>query len=144
MNEPIEIVVGVDRSDGASRALQWALAEAAARPARVTAVMAWSYLDQQPEPGHSTFEPGYTAHTADHALHSYLIEAVGDDAARSIAQRTINDLPARALLAAAADADLLVLGTRGLGGFKGLLLGSVAHQLVSHSPCPVVVVPPEG
>ena len=144
MTDPIEIVVGVDRSEGGSRALRWALAEAAARPARVTAVMAWSYLDQHPEPGHSTFEPGYTAQSAEHALHSYLVDTIGENAARSITERTINDLPARALLAAAADADMLVLGTRGLGGFKGLLLGSVAHQLVSHSPCPVVVVPPES
>jgi nucleotide-binding universal stress UspA family protein len=51
------------------------------------------------------------------------------------------DLPARALLDAASDADLLVVGSRGVGGFKGLLLGSVRQQVVQHAPSPVVVVP---
>lgn len=144
MTEPLELMVGVDGSDGAARAVRWAVAEAEARPARITAVMAWTYLDQRHGPGQPDFDPAYTEETARQALDSYLGEAVGEDAARSIGRRTPCDLPARALLDAAADADLLVLGTRGVGGFKGLLLGSVAHQLVSHSPCPVVVVPPEN
>jgi nucleotide-binding universal stress UspA family protein len=50
--------------------------------------------------------------------------------------------PADALLDAARDAGLLVVGTRGHGGFKGLLLGSVSQQASNHAPCPVVIVPP--
>ena len=50
--------------------------------------------------------------------------------------------PADALLDAARDAGLLVVGTRGHGGFKGLLLGSVSQQASHHAPCPVVIVPP--
>jgi nucleotide-binding universal stress UspA family protein len=49
--------------------------------------------------------------------------------------------PARALLAASEDADLLVVGSRGHGAFVGALLGSVSHQVVAHARCPVVVVP---
>jgi len=144
VTEPLEIMVGVDGSDGAARAVWWAVAEAEARPARITAVMAWTCLDPRHGSGQTDFDPAYTEDTARQALDHYLVDAVGEVAAHSIDRRTPCDLPARALLDAAADADLLVLGTRGLGGFKGLLLGSVAHQLVSHSPCPVVVVPPEN
>ena len=53
----------------------------------------------------------------------------------------VNDLPARAILGRADGAWLVVVGSRGLGGFKGLLLGSVSQQIVHHAPCPVLVVP---
>ena len=55
--------------------------------------------------------------------------------------RVVNDLPARALLEAGKGAWTLVLGSRGLGGFKGLLLGSVSQQVVHHASCPVLIVP---
>ena len=50
--------------------------------------------------------------------------------------------PAQVLLDESAGADMLVLGSRGLGGFRGLLLGSIGQQCVHHSRCPVVIVPP--
>jgi nucleotide-binding universal stress UspA family protein len=58
--------------------------------------------------------------------------------------RAATGLPAEALLEAAADADMLVVGSRGAGGFKRLLMGSVSTQVTHHAPCPVVVIPDEN
>ncbi|MEX0868262.1 MAG: universal stress protein, partial [Nitriliruptoraceae bacterium] len=60
----------------------------------------------------------------------------------AVETRVVAGTPARVLVAQAADADLLVVAARGLGGFRGLMLGSVSQQVVTHAPCPVVVVPP--
>jgi nucleotide-binding universal stress UspA family protein len=59
----------------------------------------------------------------------------------SVTVRAVIALPAEALLKAAADADMLVVGSRGAGGFKRLLLGSVSTQVTHHAHCPVVVIP---
>jgi nucleotide-binding universal stress UspA family protein len=58
-----------------------------------------------------------------------------------VAAQVVNDLPARALIDTAATAELLVVGSRGGGGFRDLLLGSVSHRCLTHSMCPTVVVP---
>jgi nucleotide-binding universal stress UspA family protein len=71
----------------------------------------------------------------------YVADVAGDAAAVRVDQIAVDDRPARALIAAAADADLLVVGSRGHGGFAGLLLGSVSQQCAQHAPCPVVIVP---
>lgn len=78
-----------------------------------------------------------------------LIEAMLHDVQAAAAVRTtplaIADAhPAEALIDVAAEADLLVVGSRGRGGFSGLLLGSVSQQCVTHARCPVIVVPPGG
>lgn len=131
------IVVGVDGSEGARGALQWALEEARFRDARLRAVFAWSYLDQPPE----RFDPDYGDDDARQRLDRALEAVAGDIGDVDVERVVVCDLPARALLDAARDADLLVVGSRGLGGFKGLLLGSVTQQVVHHAPCAIVVVP---
>ena len=67
-------------------------------------------------------------------------EVVGEVTDVEIRQSTVDDDPAPALLAAAQGAELLIVGSRGQGGFAGLLLGSVSQQCVHHASCPVVVV----
>jgi len=129
------VVVGIDGSDGARRALQWAAEEARLRGASLRVVHVWSYLDQAGE----AFDPTYGEEDARQLLDEAVsgIEADGLDVER----KTVCDLAARGLLDSAADADLLVVGARGMGGFRGLLLGSVSQQVAQHAPCPVVIVP---
>lgn len=130
------IVVGVDGSDNAQRALRWAVEEARVRGVPVRVVTAWSYL-QQPE----GFDPSWGEAGARRILDG-AIDALGAAAEGVELERVVVcDLPARAVLDAARDAELLVVGARGLGGFRGLLLGSVSQQVAHHASCPVVIVP---
>ena len=128
------IVVGVDESGGGRAALAWAVAEARRWEATLEVVLAWSYLVQPS----SEFRPDFDAEAAEELLDRLLAEV--DTAGVEIDRRIVNELPAPTLLAAADGADLVVVGARGLGGFTGLLLGSVSQQVATHAPCPVVVV----
>jgi nucleotide-binding universal stress UspA family protein len=133
-----QIVVGVDESDGAADALRWAAREADARGAGLTAVLAWGLLDQHHGKKDVPFDPHYGEDDALAALGEIVRSVLGDEA--SVGYRPISDLPVRAVLTAAEDADLVVVGARGLGGFKGLLLGSVSHGVLRGAHCPVAVV----
>lgn len=133
------IVVGVDESAEAARALRWAVREAQRRDARVLAVLAWSFLDQHSnEP--ARFAPDYDASDASAALDQMILDALADDEGKLVERRVICDIPARALLTASAEGQMLVVGARGLGGFRGLLLGSVSRQCLHHAEVPTVVV----
>lgn len=133
------IVVGVDGSDGGDAALRWALQEARVRGAVLQVLYAWSYLDQPAED--DGFRPDYSEADAAAALDTIVARVAGDTADVVVEKRVVNDLPARTLVDAAADADLLVVGSRGLGGLKRLVLGSVSQQCAQQAPCPVVIVP---
>jgi nucleotide-binding universal stress UspA family protein len=134
------IVVGVDGSKGSQRALEWAMDEATLRGASVTLVHAWSIVYQGGFPHAGT--------AIDPTVFERDAKQVIDAAVRSITPSTVKlDTAlvcgggAEALLAAAKGADLVVVGTRGLGGFSELLLGSVSHQVAHHASCPVVIIP---
>jgi nucleotide-binding universal stress UspA family protein len=133
------IVVGVDGSEGGTIALRFAVEEGRLRGWPVTAVLAWDYLDQPRADPSVAFDPSYGESHAAAYCEAHLAGVLGDSAA-GIEKRVVNDKAAPALLDAAADAELLVVGARGLGGFKGLLLGSVSRAVVEHAPCPVAVV----
>lgn len=128
------VVVGVDGSQEAQLALTWAAEEAKLRGARLRVVHVWSYLAQSGE----AFDPAYGDNDARRLLQES-VAGLGDEVDVELAP--VCDLPARGLLDSAQDADLLVVGARGMGGFRGLLLGSVSQQVAQHSLCPVVIVP---
>jgi len=137
MTSTRRIVVGVDGSRASRCALRRAALEADAHDATLEVVTAWSLLDQVTG---APFDPLYGETSVRAQLEHLVRDEIGEDEARLIVLRPENDLPARALLAAAEGAWLVVVGSRGVGGFKGLLLGSVSTQLAHHSPCPVLIV----
>lgn len=140
------ILVGVDGSGNSRAALAWAIEEAEVHEADVVAMMAWDYLSQPDRSGDSSsFDPDFDADAARQVV-ATVVDEVLDDLGRpsvEVDARAVLDLPARALLEAATDADLLAVGRRGLGGFKSLLLGSVSQAVLGHAPCPVLVIPDE-
>lgn len=137
-----KIVVGVDTSEGARRALEWAIDEARLRGATVEAVHVWQLPVFAATPlGAFPIDTGDFEADAQE-LFDEVVDSVEARAADVKVQRTfVAGHPASKLVELAAGADLLVVGTRGHGGFAGLLLGSTSHQVTHHAPCPVVVVP---
>lgn len=135
------VVVGVDGSDCSRDALRFAVGEAQMRGARLRIVTAWSVPAL-------AYSGGFAA-SVDPDMFRKDMEAESATAvafAREIAPgleidaTTPNAQSASALLAASEDADLLVVGSRGHGGFARLLLGSVSEQLAHHAECPLVIV----
>jgi nucleotide-binding universal stress UspA family protein len=133
-----KIVVGTDGSEHATTALRWAVEEAELHAADVEAVLAWSFLDQHHPDRADRFDNDYDEDAARAALAAWVTDALGPDA--TIAQRVVLDLPVRAVLEVGDAADLIVLGARGTGGFKGLLLGSVSERVVQLANRPVAVL----
>ena len=140
------IVVGVDGSDAARAALAFALKEARLRGTGVRAVAAWHVPAPVTGGGFPVPDPGLVGELeaeARKALEQALADA-GDLVAGVEVETSVRlGAPVGVLLAEAQDADLLVVGSRGLGGFRGLLLGSVGQQCAHHAPCPLVIVPHE-
>lgn len=134
------IVIGVDGSDSAARALQWAWREAELHGWELHALLAWGYLSQYHADRSTTFDPDYGADRALAAVAAYVEDALGPERAAAVQVSEVCDLPVRALLGAGAEADLVVLGARGLGGFKGMLLGSVSQHCLQHATRPTAIV----
>jgi len=139
------IVVGVDHSTGAEAALRFALAEAQLRNATLRAVHAWQYGYIGAGYSEGSF-PVLGAELADlrdaaaATLDATLQGAIPDAGDVEIERRVVEGAPAAVLVTESRDAELLVVGSRGLGGFSGLLLGSVSQQCAHHAHCPVVIV----
>lgn len=133
------VVVGIDGSEAARRALLWAADEARVRDADLEVVHAW----QHPAPPLGLVLPTIDAGTSESHARGVLDATVAGLGDRSITVEPIlaEGPAARLLVEASAGAALVVVGSRGHGGFPGLLLGSVSGQVMHHARCPVVVVP---
>jgi nucleotide-binding universal stress UspA family protein len=135
---PERIVVGVDGSESAQRALRWAINEARRREAALEVVHAWrripisDYIVNEPEPGGSA---RFARAVLDQAVDAE------DTTGIAVERKLVPGAGASALIHEAKGAALLVVGSRGRGGFGGLLLGSVSQQAAHHAPCPVVIIP---
>ena len=136
------IVVGIDGSAGAKEALRWAAQQAKSTGAALEVVIAWHYpVFYGWAPGPQDFDFG---DAAEQALTGAIDEVLGSDRPARLRTRVAEGNAAQVLVDASADADLLVVGSRGYGGFAGALLGSVSTYCVHHARCPVTVIRSSG
>jgi nucleotide-binding universal stress UspA family protein len=138
------IVVGVDGSDSSRAALQWAHEEAAHHGASLTVVTAWHLPTLPMSPPFGTLPAeGYESQPKRNALAVLERLVAGLEAtepAVDVRSSIVEGNPAKVLIDRSSECDLLVVGSRGLEGFSGMLLGSVSQHVVAHAHCPVVVV----
>ncbi len=141
------IVVGVDGSDGSLAALHWAVEEARLRGVGLHLVMAWQHpqfygaadvwalgMDPSGDAGQILADAADTEITR-------LGNEAGQGQSVAITWEAVDGHPAEVLVRTGQDAVMLVVGSRGHGGFAGALLGSVSQHVVSHARCPVVLIP---
>jgi nucleotide-binding universal stress UspA family protein len=135
------IVVGLDGSEPSKAALRWALEEARLRGSAVRVVYAWF--------AYPALVPGAPLLASDweslrRSAEEYMEEIVGSEVEPAseldVTAVAVHGTAADVLVRQARGAEMLVVGSRGHGGFAGLLLGSVSQQCVQHAPCPVVIV----
>ena len=137
------IVVGVDGSTASVRALRWALGQARATGAMVEAVIAWE-VPTSYGVGPTVVDGEDLAGVAEQSLAAAVDEVSAAHPGVPVQRRVLRGNPAAVLVEQARNADLLVVGSHGHGGFVGALLGSVSHRCVQHAACPVVVVRAAG
>ena len=144
MTEIKRIVVGVDGSDRSRAALLWAYNEAAHHEAAITVVSTWHPPALPMTPPYGSLPPeGYVTQPEKAALdmlERFVVELDARTPPVDVRTSVEKGNPAEVLIERSKEADLMVVGSRGHGGFKGMLLGSVSQHLVAHSECPVVVV----
>jgi nucleotide-binding universal stress UspA family protein len=136
------IVVGVDGSPSSRTALNWAAAEAADHGADLVVVNVWEHTIPPPAGSATVSEhyvPDPSQRTADDLV-QVIKEELGEQPPLLVQPRVKQGAAAKVLIEESAEADLLVVGTRGHGGFTGLVLGSVSQHVAAYARCPVAVV----
>ncbi len=141
------IIVGVDGSGHSQRALAWAMHEAAIRHVPLTVLTVheavrgyYSGMAVYPDDAVRTEEARQLAQ----AETDKVLAGLGEPRPASVTVKAVHGFPAEELINAGKDADMIVLGSRGAGGFTRLMMGSVAGQVAQHALCPVLIVPPEN
>jgi nucleotide-binding universal stress UspA family protein len=139
------IIVGVDGSGHSQRALELAIKEAAIRHAPLTVLTVheairgyYGGVAVYPDDASRTEE----ARVAAQAETDKVLAEVGEPLPESVTVKAVHGFTVEELINAGKDADMLVLGSRGAGGFSRLIMGSVAGQVTQHAHCPVLIVPP--
>jgi nucleotide-binding universal stress UspA family protein len=138
------IVVGIDSSSHSLAALEWAMREAAVHDAPLTVVTV-EVVAASGWGGSQVYAADYElrdkAQKAAEEAVAAATQKLGDGAPKSVTVKAVLGQPAEQMLEAAQDADHLILGRRGSGGFNRLILGSVSSQVAHHATCPVTIVP---
>jgi nucleotide-binding universal stress UspA family protein len=141
------IIVGVDGSGHSQRALELAIKEAAIRHAPLTVLTVheairgyYGGVAVYPDDASRTEE----ARVAAQAETDKVLAELGEPLPESVTVKAVHGFTVEELINAGNDADMLVLGSRGAGGFTRLIMGSVAGQVAQHARCPVLIVPPEN
>jgi nucleotide-binding universal stress UspA family protein len=137
------IVVGVDGSPSSKAALAWAVRQAELTGASVEAVIAWHYPVMASGVPFAPTGPMYTADYGEFAatvLNGAVVETVDPHGPVKVSLTVREGNAAQVLLEDSDGADLLVVGSRGHGGFTEALLGSVSQACVHHARCPVVII----
>ena len=141
------IVVGVEGSGGAKAALRWAIREAALRGGCVEVVTAYSttYVPASPDFNYVPLDPVDLENEVARMQATVVDEVLAEfgDSEVDVKRTVLRGRPADTLIKVAEGADMLVVGSRGRGGFRGLRLGSVSQQIAHHGDCPVVIVRPD-
>ena len=136
------VLVGVDGSPSSHKALAWAAAEAAEHGADLVVLNVWEHTLPPPTGSVSVSEryvPDPSQRTAEDLLKE-IKEVLGENPPVLVQPRVKQGSPAKVLIEQSADSDLLVVGTRGHGGFRGLVLGSVSQHVAAYAKCSVTVV----
>lgn len=136
------VVVGVDGSDASKAALRWALRYAGQTGAGITAVCVWTYpadfyYGMTPPSFGDVWQPDTDAQQT---LDATVRDVVGEERPPGFETMTCEGNPAHVLVELSADAAMLVVGSRGHGGFSGMLIGSVSSACAAYARCPVLVI----
>lgn len=135
------VVVGVDGSENSIEAVEHAFEQASARGARLVAVHVWSDVDMRPSLGATGDQAWSNVQTGEEVVLAERLAGFTERYPDVVVERVVaRDRPVRVLSEYAETAQLIVVGSRGRGGFTGMLLGSTSRALIHTADCPVLIV----